>query len=167
MYDNHEHTSKDVFQIAGDAPDPMGEIRGQGVSPGFDMTKMAAGHPKVIYRLANGQDLILEVDVYKLPNEPMYLLFFCPLCLQNKRQNALRIVQGNKAMSYDPKAMRGPYPGWTSAQMKESFPKGIGGLLSVEQFACTWEASPEASRDFGLARCTWKVVIDNNVARNV
>ena len=97
----------------------------------------------------------------------MYVHLICPLCLIQGRTNALKITQGEKALSYDPIHRPPPFPGWTAEQMAHSFPHGTGGTLSVERFECTWEAAPDLQRDFGLARCTWKVAIDNNVVKNV
>lgn len=162
----HAATLKECFHVAGDAPDPTGgELRG--ASAGYDLTKSALGRPMLYYALPDGTELVLEADVYALPNEPTYIHLLCPRCLASGRQNALRIVEGHKALSYDPKAIVPPFPGWTQEQMVHAFPRGAGGLLSVEAFSCTWEETPELHRDFGLAVCGWRVAIDKNVVRDV
>jgi hypothetical protein len=158
---------KECFQIAGDQPDPDPHTDLRGVSTGFDLTRSAIGHPMLLYRVA-GRELILEADVYQLPGQPLYLILICPLCLMAGHSGeGLKIEAGNKAISYDPRAVVPPFPGWTKAQMQQAFPRGAGGLLSVEEFACTWEVQPELQRAFGFAVCPWRAVIENNVIREV
>jgi hypothetical protein len=159
-------TKKEVFHVAGDAPDPIG-TGARGVALEHRLDRTALGHPMLHYQFGNGQELILEADVYALPNQPMYVHLLCPLCAIEGRSNALRIDQARKSLSYDPRESPPPFPGWTSADMARNFPHGSGGLLSVEPFACTWEAQPDLRRAFGLARCPWRVSIVNNVVRNV
>lgn len=155
---------KDVFHVAGDAPDPEGGAL-RGVAPGYNLTRSAIGHPLMLYRVA-GQELILEADVYALPNEPMYIHLICPLCLMNGRTVALRIIEGRKQLSYDPRADVPTFPGWSRDQMLHAFPHGLGGLLSVEPFGCTWEEEPNLERGgMGFSCCPWKVAIENNVVR--
>lgn len=166
---NHP-TIKEVFHVAGDAPDPTrgrggGIAQGaRGVAPGYDMTKGAAGHPMLL-GWVNGQGVILEADVYALPGQPSYIHLICPMCLANGRTQMLTIREGVKAFSYDPRADVPPFPRWTRDQMLHAFPNGVGGLLSVEPFRCTWEEAADASRGFGFSVCTWQVAIDKNVVR--
>lgn len=161
----HAQTLKEVFHVAGDAPDPRGgDLRG--VAAGYDLTRSALGRPMLHYRLPDGTELVLEADVYAMPEQPIYVLMLCPRCLAGGRQNALRIVQGAKAMVYEPAAAVPPFPGWTQEQMAHAFPHGAGGLLSVEAFGCTWEETPELRRDFGMSVCGWRVAIDKNVVRD-
>lgn len=159
-------THKEIFHVAGDAPDPTGMTNTRGVAPGYDLTGSALGHPMLLHRLY-GKEMVLEADVYKMDGEPMYIHLICPMCLANGRTSALRIVEGKKKLSYDPRADVPTFPGWSRDQMLHTFPHGLGGLLSVEPFGCTWEESPELQRGFGLSCCTWKVAIDNNVVRHV
>lgn len=149
--------------MAGDAPDPEGGSA-RGVAPGYQLTKAAQGHPLLHYRLSTGQEIILEADVYDVPDRYIYLL--CPACLARGRQNMLRIREGNKAFSYDPTAPVPVFPGWTMEQMKHAFKDGAGGVLSVEPFECTWEEEPDLSRGMGLEKCGWRVSIEKNVVRD-
>lgn len=158
-------TIKEVFQVAGDRPDPAGTGL-RGVMPGYDLRQSAAGHPLLLWRHPAGE-LVLEADVYQLPGQPTYIHLLCPQCLQAGRQNALRITQERKAISYDPAREPPTFPGWTDRQMRDAFPNGVGGILSVEAFECTWEEDPTRQRGFGLAKCNWRVVIEHNVVRSV
>lgn len=149
-----QHPSKELFYVAGDVPDPSGApLRGR--APSYRLTQTALGHPLIFWR-----DMVLEADVYALPGEPMQVHLICPQC-----RNALIIRQGNKVFSYDPGAPVPTPPGWTASEVKQAMPNGLGGRISVETFACTWEADGGITRDFGLARCGWRVAIENNVAR--
>ena len=158
-------TTKDIFHVAGDVPDPSGTGM-RGVAPGYRFTQTALGHPMLHYRLSTGEEIILEADVYALPEQPMYVHLICPRCLAAGRQVGLKIDQSQKGMSYDPRAAVAPFPGWTREQMAHALPGGTGGALSIEPFACTWEEAPELRRGFGLGRCGWRVAIDNNVVRD-
>ena len=141
--------------MAGDMPDPAGTgLLGQ--APSYRLTRSALGHPMIFWR-----DLVLEADVYALPEQPLQVHIICPCC-----RHALIIRQGNKAIYYDPKADVPIPPGWTAAEVQMAIPGGLGGLLSVDVFACTWEAEGDLKRDFGFSRCQWRVVIENNVARD-
>lgn len=161
-----ERTIKDVFHVAGDAPDPAGELRSaRGFMPGYDLAKGALGHPMLLYRPKNGPELILEADVFNGP-DGQYIYLICPRCLATGHTNQLRIRQGIKAFSYDPAAVVPTFPGWTAEQMRHAFPKGAGGLLSVEPFSCTWEEHPDLQRGFGFEQCGWRVVIERNVVRD-
>lgn len=102
---------EEVFQICGDAPDPMGSHRiGQEISA--DLTKTALGHPKIRYR-----DRIIEADVYGIDGSLMIHLI-CPKCSTPDTVHALKISSDQKQISYDPS----------------------DGRLSIEPFSCTWEA---------------------------
>lgn len=159
---------KDIFHVAGDAPDPDGTGL-RGVSPGYNMTNAALGHPMILYR-AGGQELLLEADVYALPGEPMRVHLLCPRCLARGHTQGLNIRADHKAVAYDVNDAVPVFPGWTRDQMTRAMPRGAGGRLSVEAFACTWEEDPTAQRASGvngLSICGWRVKIDDNVARDV
>lgn len=162
--DNPGNNLKDVFHVAGDAPDPEGTGL-RGVAPGYDLTKSAVGHPKLLYKLPTGEEIVLEADVYDGP-DGRYIYLLCPRCLASGRNNQLRIRAGIKQFSYE-RGERVPlFPGWSREQMKHAFPNGAGGLLSVEPFRCTWEEAPDLQRDHGLNQCTWSVSIDKNVVKD-
>lgn len=160
-------TIKECFHVAGDQPDPTGYSDLRGVAPGYNLTRSALGHPKVL-AYVHGKQAVLTVDVYAIPGEPMKLHLMCPVCVALGRTHvALHIHQGQKAFSYDPGARVPPWPDWSEAERHRAFPEGMGGLLNVDPFGCSWEETPELRRGFGLASCTWRVAIVNNVARPV
>jgi hypothetical protein len=153
---NEPARKKELFQIAGDAPDPTGATGARGHMAGVNFTQTAFGRPWVKVPHPVGEDRWLEVDVYKLEGEPMYIHLICPMC-----GNALRITQDQKAIDYDPHR---PPP--IAAELRALNPQAaVDGTLSVEAFACTWEEEPDLKRDFGFAKCGWRVAIDRNVAR--
>jgi hypothetical protein len=171
--DMSQHSSeadKELFHIHGDAPvvgDPEGVV-GAGHAPGYNLTQMAAGHPMCIYEMPGGQEMIVEVDVYQVPGAPMRLHLLCPHCLarDHGNRNALNISADNKQMSYEANRIVPTYPGWSDRQMVKAFPRGAGGLLSVERFRCSWEIQPEYRAQLGNI-CDFDVVIDKNVIRRV
>lgn len=172
-----QNQSKEVFQIAGDAPDPTGaDPSARGVSVGHDFTAAAAGHPVILATIGD-RPVLLTADVYKLAGQPAYVHIICPMCLAAGHTHALRIVEGHKAISFE---LEQPptWPGWSRADMRAAIadmihvepvqvPAHMGGRLSIEAFACTWEGDPMEGREFSFSRCPWAVVIDNNVARSV
>lgn len=158
---------KETFHVAGDAADPTGSSA-RGLAPGYRLTQSAAGHPKCLYAIG-GQEMIVEIDVYHLPDQPMYLHLLCPHCLAREfaERNALRVTADQKQMAYEPGAAVPPFPNWTQAQMAQAFPAGVGGRLSVSTpFRCTWEIDPRYRERLGNI-CDFHVVIENNVIRPV
>lgn len=130
---------EELVHLAGDAPDPSGSgLVGHQAS--LNLSRTALGHPKIRYR-----DLVIEADVYALPGVPMYVHILCPKC-----RHALKIAEDRKHIEYDPKAG----------------PPQDGGRISIEAFQCTWEMDDQRQQ-FGLSLCGWKVVVDNNIARDV
>jgi hypothetical protein len=165
--DQPSRTLKDVFHVAGDAPDPTGTGL-RGVAPGYRLNQSALGHPMLLWRVpGTGQEMILEADVYALPDQPMHIYLLCPVCLMTKQSNQLSIRADHKKFDYEPFHAVPTFPGWTHEQMAHAFPNGAGGRLSVEPFRCTFEMTPDMQRAFGLNQCTFSVAIDNNVVRNV
>jgi len=164
-----QRTSKEVFQVAGDSPDPTG-TGARGLSTSYDLTRTAAGHPVLVWRAPNGQDMLLTADVYAIPGAPMYIHILCPMCAINGHQHALLFDQSQKGMTYERMTPPPPFRDWSSDDIQNALAGGIdiksGGRLSVEPFACTWEETGELERGFGLGRCTWKVFIDNNVVKS-
>lgn len=133
----YDPQTEELYQIAGDAPDPTGlpgpagaALRGQQST--MKMTGAALAHPMVRYK-----DHVLEADLYGDPQSGCFVVhLLCPRC-----RHALTIDSARKAMS------------WENSQ------------LSVEKFRCTWELSDQRQA-FGLSLCGWQVVIDKNVARD-
>ena len=135
----YDDKREELVWHTGDMADPSGQGPiGAGAS--MDLTRNASGHP-----LVRWGDQVLEVDVYMLPGEPVYLHLLCPKC-----RNMLTISATRKHIEYDKNA---------------GDPKA-GGRLNVETFMCTWDGAEGRRMDFGLGLCAWKVAIDNNVARN-
>jgi hypothetical protein len=175
---NLQNNSKEVFQIAGDAPDPVGvDPSARGVAMGHNFTQAAFGKPIVLAQVGD-KPVLLTIDLYTLPGEPKYAHVICPVCLAAGRRQALRIVEGHKAIGF---SLEQPptWPGWNRRDMQraiaetmgitelDKLPAHWGGRLSIEPFSCTWETEPEPGREYSFSRCPWAVAIDNNVARYV
>lgn len=151
---------RDLFHVAGDYPDPAGTGL-RGVAPGYRLSRTAIGNPVVFYH-----DLVLTIDVYHFPPEPLFLHLICPKCMAiGQKKNALTVHADRKHIEYDRQAPVPTPPGWSKEQLAHTFPEGLGGLLSIEEpIACCWGG---ALGDNQANRCTWRVVIANNVARDV
>jgi hypothetical protein len=116
-----------------------------GLSAGYDIRQTALAHPLVRYSGKFGE-FVLTTDLYPDPEGGMMLHLYCPVCSTPEKPHNLRISSSRKKMEYD---------------------KNRG--ISVETFACTWEL-PEADTrkmEFGMGLCRWRVIIENNVARDV
>jgi hypothetical protein len=170
--------SGDVFSVISDVADPAARSGLRGQSTGFTMTKTALAKPVVQWR-----DYFLTLDIYEEPGgSALSAHLYCPLCaaragVGSGKHNALMIRQTQKRIEVDfnrePRfhnisnaellmklrlADKQPIlqPGtdaWRAAY-REAFP-----LVSIETFKCAWEG------EYGL--CTWRVQIDNNIARDV
>lgn len=156
------NSKKELVQIAGDPVvrqngilDATGRVRGQ--AQGVNFVKTAYGRPWVKVPHWTGQDAWLEVDVYRVPGEPMHIHLICPKC-----RNSLRITADRKQIRYSKygvpaiaKELRGINPDVDP-----------GGTLNVERFSCTWEEDGDLRRGIGkLGLCGWTVSIIDNVAR--
>jgi hypothetical protein len=155
---NSPQKKNELFEIRGDAQ--------RGVTSGVNFTGVAA-KPVVLYR-----DKLLTLDVYALPGQPMYVILYCPLCEVNRPPDApqnqsLRISEDNKKIDFDPMATP-KIPGFTSQELAQYLGREeVRGRISIEPFRCTWEEKSDLRRGFGLGVCTWNVVIENNIARDV
>src|SRR5262245_24168709 len=169
---DHENCTKELFHVAGNAPDPTGTGL-RGVAAHHDLTRAAIGHPMVLYRVpGTSREIFLEIDIHvdvSVTPHALYAHVICPRCLIGGRQVGLRIHSGAKAMSYDREATPRPFPGWSKRQMDDALRAhgGAGGVLSIAPFRCTWEEMPDLRRRDGLACCSWEVEITNNVAKDV
>jgi hypothetical protein len=141
---------KDIWQIKGDAPDPAGLTHG-GISSGVSFQRSAFGHPVVLYR-GPDKDYFLTLDVYKYDGEPMQAHLFCPRC-----GNALVINEANKAIEYDP--FREPrWAGYNTVDVcRQLGVRTLGGVISIEQFSCTWE--------FDGSVCGWSAAVEKGLVR--
>lgn len=165
--DTSPTTIKEVFHVAGDQPDPTGMSNVHGATASYQLDRNVLGRPWIHVRPkgGNGEEIFLVADVYALEGAPLTIQLYCPLCMaaHGGAKNGLTIRADRKAVSYDPQGVPPPFPGWEAAQVAHAFPQGVGGRLSVASFACTWEATPELLRTFGLARCTFAGQIVDNV----
>ena len=156
-------------QLCGDPA----SVRNQGVASGPDMTKSAWRHPLVLWR-----DRLLTLDCYWVPGQPMWLHVFCPLCEARHGQNlneAIKVSQDKKPFHLEATQM----PSRVARQLGLTYQQlamklglqhvdQLQGVLTIENpIKCTWEAEPELRRSHGLAICPWRVVIENNIARDV
>jgi hypothetical protein len=140
--------------------DPAGRSGLVGVSAGYNFEN-AARKIALHYPGKSGREYFLTADYFDLET-PKYLLIYCPQC-----QNTLRIAEDNKRIEFEPEGR----PKFGSYR-EEAVLAGLelssyGGLLSVESFGCTWELEPTLRRNFGLATCNWRVVIEKNVIRDI
>jgi len=158
---------KEIFHVKGDATDPTHETQNRGLQPGYELNKSALGHPMCLY-VIGGQEMIVELDVYKVGLEPMTVHLLCPHCTarDHDTRNALRLTAGHKKMSYDPAGVVPTFPGWSDHQMVTAFPMGAGGLFSVDRFRCAWEVDGKHRHAIGNI-CDFEVTIDKNVVRPV
>lgn len=173
MHDKNQTTDTvlETFHVAGDKLDPSGTGM-RGVAPGYRFTQSAVGHPVCHYSFGPGNMMLVTLDVYALPEQPMYLHLICPHCYLRGMTNAIRITADQKGMSYDPKAFAPNFPGLSDAKMAQLCPQGTGGLLSVEPFQCTWEwdGQQRVDKNSVLAQttlCDFHVAIDKNVLRRI
>jgi hypothetical protein len=156
------NSKKDFFHVSGD--------KHQEVSSGINLNQSALCHPVVWYpRMGE----FLTLDAFAMPGTPLYLVVRCPFCQSRNPDSEgmdLTIKADQKGISLDHKAMP-KFPGFETSEVA----RGLGlqsaddlrGVLSVDEFGCTWEEEPELKRDFGFSCCQWNVVIENNVARDV
>lgn len=86
------------------------------------------------------KDHVIEADVYPSPDGQGFIAhLICPKCTNN-----LQVDSNKKQVGYDPET----------------------DTISIEKISCTWEADGSIRKDFGFNRCGWKVVIDNNIAKD-
>lgn len=140
---------RELVHICGDVPDPTAQNSGiRGSETHYDLAAGGRiGQVPVRYRSKSGAELLLTIDVYHHPGEPLEVLLLCPQCSTPAQQHQLRITSQMKHIDYD----------------REK------NVLSVEKFGCTWEL--DTAKPVGLIGnanlCGWSAVIDRNVARDV
>lgn len=154
-------TRREVVRLAGDVPDPTG------VSPnhrGIQSTHfLTGGKQEVVVVYA---DVLMTLDVYALPGEPVRVQMICPRCHKHST-----ITSDRKRIEYDAKALN-PQAKWIhllAGSVAELAAISVFGLLSIEPFECTWELGEDRHVAGGLhsgaSLCRLKLVIDNNRAR--
>ncbi len=151
---------RELVQLAGDAPDPTGTTTHRGA---LSTMRLTGGKQEVV---VVHKDVFLTVDVYALPGEPMKIHLLCPRCHKH-----LTIPGYRKAISFEP-GERNPQ---RTTIVASGRPELVGmadlGRLSVEQFECTWEIGEDkhvtGGLHTGVSLCRLRLVIDNNIAREV
>lgn len=134
--------SRELVHLGGDVPDPSRQTDKVGFQSTIRLDKTAIGHPVIRYVDRAGHEYVLTADVYKVGDAPMKVMLFCPKCSTPSEMHTLSITQDRKKIEYEPK----------------SGPQALGGRLSIEAFKCTWND--------GTAPCSWKVSVDENIARD-
>lgn len=106
------------------------------------------------------QDLLMTVDVYAVPGEPLKLHLYCPRCHKHSTVPGER-----KAIDFEPSA---PNPQW--ARVRELGIESPMGRLSVETFECPWEIGDaqhvQGGLHTGVNLCRLRIAIDNNRAKD-
>jgi hypothetical protein len=136
-----------MVQLAGD------EERGFAQTIRLDHGK----HETLVVIKAKHGDFLMTCDVYALPGEPTQVHFICPKCMKQGR-----ITSDQKAIEWNPRESR-------MLPMPDGSQRSSNGLLSVEEFECTWELGNEKHvtgiHAGGLTLCRERMSIDNNVAK--
>ena len=168
---------REVVQLAGDAPPPQGLTNCAG---GLDSTyQLTAGKQEVVVVFG---DLLLTLDVYALPGEPMRVQIICPRC---HKHSTIRGDQ--KKIEYEPKSMnpRRDRILWMArstglAPEQDLFSKerrelaevvsiADFGRISIEPFECAWEIGDAkhvpGALHTGASLCRLRLVIEDNRAR--
>lgn len=150
-----------VVQLAGDAPDPSGLTQDVGL---MSTHRLTGGKQEALVVFG---DLLLTVDIYAIPGEPMRLHLICPRC-----HKMLTIPGDQKRIQYEPRTLN---PRFRHALAMESREGAVAfahlqfGRLSVETFECTWEITDDAhvagAVHTGGSLCRLRLVIDDNRAR--
>lgn len=144
---------RELFNICGDAPDPSGRTSARGMQSTLHLGRAKYGEPKVFYKSRGGVERLLTVDVYKVEGAPLEIFLFCPLCSTEDHPHNLRLTSDQKAIDY---------------KVDELVHRG-GRLNVSDPIGCTWEI--DGTRAVGIVSttnlCRWRVVIENNVARDV
>lgn len=153
---------REVVQLAGDAPDPTGLTSHTGLQSTHRLT---GGKQEVVVVYG---DLLMTLDVYALPGEPMRVQIICPRCHKHST------IRGDaKKIEYEPTALnpQAKRVHVLAESVAELAAISVFGRLSVEPFECAWEIGddkhvPGALRT-GASLCRLKLVIDDNRAREV
>ncbi len=154
-------TRREVVRLAGDVPDPTG------VSPdhrGIQSTHFLTGGKQEVVVVYG--DVLMTLDVYALPGEPVRVQMICPRCHKHST-----ITSDRKRIAWEP-ASENPMRG-TILELARGLPELLRvrdfGCISIEPFECTWELGEDRHVAGGLhsgaSLCRLKLVIDNNRAR--
>ncbi len=154
-----ERPPRDFVQITGDEP------RGMSATQHLDSQK----HEVVCVYRGRAGEVVLTVDVYAIPGEPITLHLFCPQCHKHSR-----VTGDRKAIDFDARAenpMRGTILEYASHRgLPELRDAADHGRLSVGAFECTWEIGGErhvpGAVHTGASLCRMRLVIDDNRVRD-
>lgn len=140
-----------VVQIAGD----------RGVA---SSTMLNAGRTEavVVYR-----EMLMTVDVYAIPGEPLKVHIICPRCHKCSTING-----DHKAIEWDPTA-RNPMHAEIELANRQLADRAhqmpLTGRISIAPFECSWEIGEgqhvAEALHTGVSLCRLRLAIDNNRAR--
>jgi len=153
---------REVVQLAGDAPDPTGLTDHTGLQSTHSLT---AGKQEVVVVFG---DLLLTLDVYALPGEPMRVQIICPRCHKHSTIRGDRKKIEYEARSLNPQARRIHL---LASSVAELAAISMFGRLSVEPFECAWELGDAkhvpGALHTGASLCRLRLVIEDNRAREM
>ncbi len=157
------NAGRQVVQLAGDAPDPTGLSS----AVGLQSTHRLTGGKQEVAVLYG--DIILTVDVYALPGEPMKAHIICPRCMKHST-----IPGDRKHIEYDARALNPMQTQILLRVDRVSLPEVSRivefGRLSIEAFECSWEIGDgqhtAGGVHTGASLCRLRLVIDDNRARD-
>lgn len=155
---------RNIVQLAGDVPDPTGVTSHRGIQS----THILTGAKQEVLVLFG--DLVLTVDLYALPGEPVRVQLICPRCCKHST-----ITADRKRIEFDPKAPNPQRSAILELARGATLPEVVGiadyGRLSIETFECTWEVGNDRHVAGGLhtgaSLCRLRLIIDDNRAREV
>jgi hypothetical protein len=152
---------REVVQLAGDPANPT-------PSGLQSTTRLTGGKQEVVVVYG---DLLMTIDIYALPGEPIRAQIICPRC---HKHSTIRGDQ--KKIEYESKeanpraALVKAMAGHSQAELDLVTAAQIG-RLSIEAFECAWELGDEkhvaGAVHTGASLCRLRLVIDNNRAREV
>lgn len=157
---NPQGRPREMVRLAGDVADPTGATGARG---SLSMTSLTRDKEEVLVVFG---DLVMTVDVYRLPNEPLQVHITCPRC-----HNHSTIRADRKDVDYDPKAanpMRRTILGMAGGNPEIASLVDFG-EISVETFECSWEIGNDkhvqGGVHTGVSLCRMRMAIDRNRAR--
>jgi len=152
---------REVVQLAGDAPDPTHLSSARGLQSTHNLI---AGKQEVLVLY---KDLVMTIDVYAVPGEPLKVHMICPRC------HKLGTISGDrKAIDFEPLAAN---PAQSDIVAMGEVPPTVRamsahGRISIEPFECAWEIGDDrhvaGSHHTGVTLCRQKLAIDNNRAKD-
>lgn len=149
---DHLATGKrDVVRLAGDERSGLSSIR-----------SLTTLKQEVVVLFG---DVFMTLDVYVLPGEPMTIHLYCPRCTKHSR-----ITGKHKEIAFDPMSLNPQIKKIRASGNPELVPLEMG-RLSIEAFECPWEMGDDqhvqGGVHTGVSLCRMRLVIDDNVAREV